>query len=90
MNESLITGLILTAFGVYLAGMGYCIKKIWVLDVRLGEMEIKILNIEKDILRGREEYVRRGDIINRIDRTVVKIATKLNLNDRTGEFDVQR
>jgi len=92
MPETIAVGILLLGCGSLLAGLGYCVKKIWEHDKDLAEIraqlkaqeevaKVHIANLCETLVRHQQWMEEINRCLKRIDRRGTLIAAKLGLQD---------
>ena len=88
MNTTLTNGLLLACFGAcfgsFMAGLGYCVRKVLNHDGKLLELETQIAAIQANCVRHQKWGEELTAAITRIDKNSIRIASKLNVEIYDG------
>ena len=84
MPEHIYNAILLATLGGVLAGIAYCIKKIWNHDVALAEMRVRLAGLDANVQQQLTWQAEQVRMLARMDRTLVKIAEHLNVEIEGG------
>jgi hypothetical protein len=79
-----MNGILLLCFGCFLAGLGYCIRKIWNHDGKMLELEAKIAAMQANCSRHQTWQEDQARALGRIDKNLTRIAAKLDVDIDDG------
>ena len=82
--ENVVSAFIVLCFGGFIAGLGYCLKKILSHDASLAEVRAQIESIKDNCSRHQEWQERHARTLSRIDKNVVKVAAKMGVEIEGG------
>ena len=90
MNQTLVNGLILTCFGAFLAGLGYCVSKVLSHDTTMSVIRAQIAAMQKDCARHQEWAALQSTAIARIDKAVAGMdSTVTSIDKRTQRIETK-